>query len=123
MATFQVCQPTGWTGLAVAWAEVRSLADFADAGATGGDYLGGVCLLFSGLMTLRALRYADSFRSGYVDIVGRKRFPVKASIVAAARVVSLDPGLSVLLRVPGLSQSPHFPVRWRLQHRRGHWFR
>ena len=114
MATFQVCQPTGWTGLVVAWGVVRSLAGFPDAGATGGDYLGGGCLLFSDPMTLRALRYADSLRSGYVDIVGRKRFPVKASIVAAERVVSLDPGLSVLLRVPGPSQSPRFPVPWRL---------
>ncbi len=110
-------------GLAVVWGVVRSLAGFPDAGATGGDYLGGGCLLFSDPMTLRALRYADSLRPGYVDIVGRKRFPVKASIVAAERVVTLDPGISVLMLGQGLSQSPRFPVRWRLQHRRGHWFR
>ena len=123
MATFQVCQPTGWTGLVVGWAVVRSLAGFPAADPSGSDYLGGSCLLFSGPMTLRALRYSDSLRSGYVDIVGRKRFPVRASIVAAAKVVSLDPGISVLMLGQGLSQSPRFPVRWRLQHRRGHWFR
>ena len=100
--------------MVVGWAVVRSLAGIADAGPTDVVYLGDTCLLSSGMMSLRALRYADSLRSGYVDIVGRKRFPVKASIVAAERVVSLDPGLSVLLRVPGPSQSPRFPVPWRL---------
>ena len=109
--------------MVVGWGVVRSLAGLLSAGSSELDYLGGGCLLFSDPMTLRALRYADSLRSGYVDIVGRKRFPVKASIVAAAKVVSLDPGLSVLLRVPGPSQSPRFPVPWRLQRRRGHRFR
>ena len=109
--------------MVVGWAVVRSLAGFPDAGPSGVDYLGDICLLFSGLMSLRALRYADSLRSGYVDIVGRKRFPVKASIVAAAKVVSLDPGISVLMLGQVPSQSRRFPVRWRLQRRRGHRFR
>ncbi len=40
MATFQVCQPTGWTGLVVGWAVVRSLAGFVVAGPSAMDYLG-----------------------------------------------------------------------------------
>ena len=44
MATFQVCQPTGWTGLVVGWAVVRSLAGFVVAGPSDVDYLGGIDL-------------------------------------------------------------------------------
>jgi len=44
MAIFQVCQPTGWTGLVVGWAVVRSLVGFPDAGPSGCDYLGGIGL-------------------------------------------------------------------------------
>ena len=114
---------TELAGLAVGWGVVRSLAGFPDAGPTDVDYLGGSCLPFAGMMTLRAWRYLDSLRLSYVDTVGRTRFPVRALIVAAAKVVSLDPGISVLMRGQGPSQSPRFPVRWRLQNRRGHRFR
>jgi hypothetical protein len=44
MATFQVCQPTGWTGLAVGWAVVRSLAGFVVAGPSGNTDCAGGCL-------------------------------------------------------------------------------
>ncbi len=59
MATFQVCQPTGWTGLAVAWGVVRSLAGFVVAGPSGADYLGGGCLPWLLGLPVRALHYAD----------------------------------------------------------------
>ena len=59
MATFQVCQPTGWTGLAVAWGVVRPLAGFVDAGPTDVDYLGGDCLPWLLGLPVRALHYAD----------------------------------------------------------------
>ena len=59
MAAFQVCQPTGWTGLVVGWAVVRSLAGFVVAGPSVGDYLGGGCLPSLARLPVRALHYAD----------------------------------------------------------------
>ena len=43
MAIFQVCQPTGWTGLVVAWGVVRSLTNLIVADSSDVDYLGGTC--------------------------------------------------------------------------------
>ncbi len=60
MATFQVCQPTGWTGMVLGWAVVRSLADFPGAGSSGGDYLGGVCLPSLAWVAIQVLRYVDT---------------------------------------------------------------
>jgi hypothetical protein len=60
MAIFQVCQPTGWTGLVVAWGVVRSLPDFPDADPTGGDYLGGSCLPSLARFVVCTARYVDN---------------------------------------------------------------
>ena len=60
MAIFQVCQPTGWTGLVVAWAVVRSLAGFVVAGPSGMDYLGGIDLPWLAQLGIRAFRYVDT---------------------------------------------------------------
>ena len=60
MATFQVGQPTGWTGMVVDWAVVRSLPDCPDADPTGVDYLGGGCLLWLGRTLAQADRYVNS---------------------------------------------------------------
>ena len=60
MATFQVCQPTGWTGMVVAWAVVRSLAEFPDADPTGGAYLGGVCLPSLARFVIGTALYVDN---------------------------------------------------------------
>ena len=60
MATFQVCQPTGWAGLVVAWIVVRSLAGFPDAGPTGADYVGGICLHSLRRLAVLAFRYVDN---------------------------------------------------------------
>ena len=60
MATFQVCQPTGWTGLVVAWVVVRSLAAFPEACPSGSDYLGGSCLPWRGRFVIGTARYVDN---------------------------------------------------------------
>ena len=60
MATFQVCQPTGWTGLVVGWAVVRSLAGFPDAGPSGGDHLGGSCLPWLARVVIGTVSYVDN---------------------------------------------------------------
>ena len=60
MATFQVCQPTGWTGLAVAWGVVRSVVGFPDAGTSGGDYLGGFGLPSLARFVIGTARYVDN---------------------------------------------------------------
>ena len=62
MATFQVCQPTGWTWLVVAWAVVRSVAGFVDASPTSGDYLGGVCLPSRVRLVFETFHYVDTHR-------------------------------------------------------------
>ena len=60
MATFQVCQPTGWTGLVVGWAVVRLLAGFPDAGPSGVDYLGCGCLPLQSSLSVVALGSVDT---------------------------------------------------------------
>jgi hypothetical protein len=47
-------------GLAVAWGVVRSLADFPDAGLTGGDYHRGVCLPWLAWLVIGTARYVDN---------------------------------------------------------------
>ena len=60
MAIFQVCQPTGWTGLVVAWGVVRSLVDLPGAGPSGGAYLGGRCLPSLARFVIGTARYVDN---------------------------------------------------------------
>jgi hypothetical protein len=60
MATFQVCQPTGRTGLVVAWGVVRSLAGFVVAGPSDVDYLGGMGLPPRVRLVIEAFRYVDT---------------------------------------------------------------
>jgi hypothetical protein len=60
MVTFQVCQPTGWTGLVVAWAVVRSLPVFVVDGPSEFDYLGGTCLPSLAWVAIQVLRYVDT---------------------------------------------------------------
>ena len=62
MAIFQVCQPTGWTGLVVAWGVVRSLVDLPGAGPSGGAYLGGRCLPSLARFVIGTARYVDNHR-------------------------------------------------------------
>ena len=59
MATFQVCQPTGWTGLVVGWAVVRSLADFVVAGPSDWDYIGATWPHRVSWFVTMAFRYVD----------------------------------------------------------------
>ena len=80
MATFQVCQPTGWTGLVVGCAVVRSLVDLPDAGASGGDYLGGSCLHSWGRLVILAGGYVDKEVTGYVDIGWALKSPTKVPV-------------------------------------------
>ena len=69
MAIFQVCQPTRWTGLAVAWGVVRSLAGFVVAGPSGCDYIGVGCLPWLGSMRIREVSNVAIACAGYVDIM------------------------------------------------------
>ena len=60
MATFQVCQPTGWTGMAVAWGVVRSLVSLVVAGPLGNTYWGGSCLPSLARFVVCTARYVDN---------------------------------------------------------------
>jgi hypothetical protein len=60
MAIFQVCQPTGWTGLVVAWGVVRSLVDLIVTDSSDVDYLGGSCLPSLARFVVCTVRYVDN---------------------------------------------------------------
>ena len=99
MATFQVCQPTGWTGLVVGCAVVRSLADLPDAGASGGDYLGGSCLLLRARLAIGTFRYVDDDRVACADTSHRLSWREKgiARHLDSAAEAVLEPSLVSLV--------------------------